>query len=93
MLLCFMDSSLVRLLFCLYPSRGRGRAGREGVSSQLISHISPFLSTGVDAQCDRPSACKTLLHLIVLIYAALEKIQRIARESFESRCTGHRVKP
>lgn len=45
-LLCFMDSSLVRLLFRLYPSRGRGRAARE-FRGQLISHISPFLSTGV----------------------------------------------
>lgn len=37
-------------------------------------------------QCDRPNTRKALLHLIVLIYAALEKSQRITRESFQSRC-------
>lgn len=75
-----------RTSFILSLSLLGSRAGREGVSSQLISHISAFLSTGVDVQCDRPNTRKALLHLTVLIYAALEKSLGITRESFQSRC-------
>lgn len=89
--LVFMDSSLVHLLFCLYPSRGCRRAERE-VLSQLISHIPPFLSTGIDVQCDRPNTQGPASSDCVDLCSAGEKPES-HRRVVSVLLPGHRVKP
>lgn len=90
---CFVFSGFQpRTSFIQSSSLPGLRMDREGVLSQLISHIPPFLLTGLDVQCDRPNTKDPASFDCVDLCSSGEKPEKDWRLVSVS-LPGHCVKP